>query len=89
MTATDPGAIPEPVRDRLEVIELSGYTEQEKLIIAERHLQRPFGAGVPGPASCLAPPPPASPAAGTGRRPRRADHGWWSMRCRRWRTWKR
>ena len=66
VTATDAGAIPEPVRDRLEVIELPGYTEQEKLAIAERHLlQRPFGPGVPGPAACLAPEPAAaSPGAG-------------------------
>ncbi|HEX9082767.1 MAG TPA: endopeptidase La [Holophagaceae bacterium] len=30
--------IPEPLEDRLEVIELSGYTLKEKLAIAERHL---------------------------------------------------
>ncbi len=30
--------IPEPLEDRLEVIELSGYTLKEKLAIAEKHL---------------------------------------------------
>lgn len=30
--------IPEPLRDRLEIVELSGYTEYEKLDIAKRHL---------------------------------------------------
>ena len=77
VTATDPEAIPEPVRNRLEVIELPGYTEQEKLAIAEQHLlKRPFDASVPGSAACLAPEPAApSPRRGTGRRPGRSDGG--------------
>lgn len=37
-TANDLGSIPEPLRDRLEVIEISSYTEQEKLKIAQNHL---------------------------------------------------
>lgn len=37
-TANDLGSIPGPLRDRLEIIELSSYTEQEKLEIGKRHL---------------------------------------------------
>ena len=62
MTATDPGAIPEPLRKHLEVIELPGYTEQEKLAIAEQYLlKRPFDESGGTPAGCLAPEPAAPP----------------------------
>ncbi len=37
-TANDIGAISGPLRDRMEVIELSGYTTDEKVHIAKRHL---------------------------------------------------
>ena len=37
-TANDLGNIPGQLRDRLEIIELSSYTEQEKLMIAKNHL---------------------------------------------------
>ncbi|MEE9383866.1 MAG: endopeptidase La, partial [Nannocystaceae bacterium] len=37
-TANDLGAMSAPLRDRLEVVEIGGYTPDEKLHIAKRHL---------------------------------------------------
>ncbi len=37
-TANDLGALSAPLRDRLEIIEIQGYTADEKLHIARRHL---------------------------------------------------
>jgi len=37
-TANDPDAIPAPLKDRMDVIELSSYTRTEKFHIAKRHL---------------------------------------------------
>ncbi len=37
-TANVRDQIPEPLEDRLEILELSGYTRKEKLAIAQRHL---------------------------------------------------
>ena len=62
-TATDAGAVPEPVRKHLAVVELPGYTEQEKLAIAERHLlTRPYDEPARTAAGWLAPASPMLPS---------------------------
>ena len=40
VTANNPATIPKPLRDRMEIITLSSYTEQEKLEIARRYLTK-------------------------------------------------
>lgn len=37
-TANDVGAIPAPLRDRMEIIEINSYTREEKFQIAKKHL---------------------------------------------------
>ena len=59
VTATDAGGIPAPVRKWLAVIELPGYSTEEKLDIAQRHLlTRPFAER--SPSSWLSPEPEAA-----------------------------
>jgi len=59
VTATEPDRIPAPVRQWLRVIELSGYSVEEKVDIARRHLlTRPFAER--SPSSWLSPEPPES-----------------------------
>jgi ATP-dependent Lon protease len=38
MTANDLGAIPGPLRDRMEIIQIAGYTPVEKMMIAKNYL---------------------------------------------------
>ena len=38
MTANDLGAVPGPLRDRMEVMQIPGYTPNEKLEIAKQYL---------------------------------------------------
>ena len=64
-TATDARAIPAAVRDRLYVVDLPAYTEQEKLAIAQEHLlARPFDGPLPTSAGNLALEPAASAGSG-------------------------
>ena len=63
VTAADPGAIPEPVREHLAVVELPACTEEEKLAIAQQHLlTRPFDTPAVAAEAWLPPGSPAPPA---------------------------
>ncbi len=73
VTATDPGAVPEPVREHLAVVELPACTEEEKLAIAQQHLlTRPFDAPAPAAEAWL---PPGLPAPPGGIEPAAAPNG--------------
>ena len=62
VTATDPSAIPEPVREHLAVVELPVCTEEEKLAIAQQHLlTRPFDTPAPAADAWLPPESPVPP----------------------------
>jgi Lon-like ATP-dependent protease len=37
-TANTTETIPEPLRDRMEIIDISGYVAEEKLVIAQKYL---------------------------------------------------
>jgi len=37
-TANDISQVPDPLRDRMEVLEIAGYTREEKVVIARNHL---------------------------------------------------
>merc|ERR550539_1268222 len=37
-TANTTDTIPEPLRDRMEIIDISGYVAEEKLVIAQKYL---------------------------------------------------
>ena len=43
-TANDLEAMPAPLRDRMDVIEVPGYTDEEKIAIVRRHLDRIIAA---------------------------------------------
>ncbi len=73
VTATAPGAIPEPVREHLAVVELPACAEEEKLAIAQQHLlTRPIDAPAPAADAWL---PPGSPAPPTLIKPALAPDG--------------
>ncbi|MFN3201243.1 MAG: endopeptidase La [Bradymonadia bacterium] len=55
-TANDLGRLSAPLRDRLEIVEISGYTQQEKVQIARKHLlPRQLDAHGVGPEADLGP----------------------------------
>jgi ATP-dependent Lon protease len=45
-TANDLANVPEPLRDRMEVLEIAGYTREDKIVIAQRHLVKKLAENV-------------------------------------------
>ncbi len=72
-TAVDPAVIPEVLRKHLEIVELPGYDEDEKVVIVRDHLlRRPFERSARPPEELLASGAPSGSAAAGGG-PRGAD----------------
>jgi ATP-dependent Lon protease len=73
-TANNQHAIPLPLQDRLEIIELPGYTEWEKIAIARQYLipKQAEANGIAGPGRQLRP---AQELPGQGRHPRPLPRG--------------
>ncbi|MBK6811717.1 MAG: LON peptidase substrate-binding domain-containing protein [Sandaracinaceae bacterium] len=79
-TANSLSGIPLPLRDRMEILELSGYTEFEKLNIAVRYLvpRQKEEAGLGAHSTSTSPRTRSAPSSTTT--PRRAACGTWSGR---------
>jgi ATP-dependent Lon protease len=45
-TANDLANVPGPLRDRMEVLEIAGYTREDKIVIAQRHLGKKLAENV-------------------------------------------
>jgi ATP-dependent Lon protease len=45
-TANELSTVPEPLRDRMEVLEIAGYTREDKIVIAQKHLTKKLAENV-------------------------------------------
>jgi ATP-dependent Lon protease len=45
-TANELSTVPDPLRDRMETLEIAGYTREDKVVIAQRHLQKKLAENV-------------------------------------------